>query len=82
MKKDCVRNVPIVNYVQAAPDYVELQEASTNTTGIGMTLGVGLRVAVTRHLSIRPEIRYSDGTGLSSANLSQTRLSAGLGYSW
>jgi opacity protein-like surface antigen len=63
-------------------DHIELLETATNTTGVGMTLGAGLRIAVTRHLSIRPEFRYSDGTGLSNANLSQTRLSLGMGYSW
>ena len=63
-------------------DHVEIKGLSSNTTGIGLTLGAGLRAAVTRRLSIRPEFRYSDGTGLSSANMSQIRLSLGLGYSW
>lgn len=61
-------------------NYVEFQEDSNSDTGAGVTLGLGLRAAVTRRLSVRPELRFSDGTALSSANFSQLRLSLGLGY--
>ena len=63
-------------------DHVEFQEHSTTDTGIGMTFGFGLRACVTRRLSIRPEFRFSDGSALSSANLSQMRLSLSLAYGW
>jgi opacity protein-like surface antigen len=64
------------------PDRVELEERISSDTGIGLTVGMGLRTALTDHLSIRPEIRFSDGTALSAANLSLLRLSVGVGYGW
>ena len=63
-------------------DHVDILENSSTDTGIGMTFGAGLRASVSRRLSIRPEFRISDGTALSSANLSQYRLSVGIGYAW
>jgi opacity protein-like surface antigen len=63
-------------------DYVELIESKSHSTGIGPTLGAGLRISINRHLSVRPEIRFSDGTALSSLNLSQWRISAGAAYTW
>jgi len=63
-------------------DFVELQEQSSKSTGVGPTIGIGLRASVTRRLSIRPELRLYDATALSSANLSKLRLSVGIGYAW
>jgi opacity protein-like surface antigen len=63
-------------------DYVEFIEGKSHSTGIGPTLGAGLRISINRHFSIRPEIRFSDGTALSSLNLSQWRISAGAAYAW
>ncbi len=63
-------------------DHVEPQENATSNTGVGIAFGIGLRIAISWRLSVRPEFRFCDGTALSSANLSQTRFSAGLGYSW
>jgi len=63
-------------------DHVEIQENSVTDTGIGLTLGAGLRACVTRRLSIRPEFRLSDGAALSANNLSQYRFSVGIGYGW
>ena len=63
-------------------DYVELHERQMGSTGIGPALGVGLRASINRHLSIRPEVRLSDGTALSSLNMSQWRLSLGVAYGW
>jgi len=63
-------------------DYVEFQENRVSSTGIGPTIGAGLRASINRHLSIRPEIRFSDATALSSLNLSQWRLSVGFAYAW
>jgi opacity protein-like surface antigen len=62
------------------PDYVEFVEHKSHSTGIGPTLGAGLRVSINRHFSVRPEIRFSDGTAVSSLNLSQWRLSVGAAY--
>jgi opacity protein-like surface antigen len=64
------------------PDYVEFVESKSHSMGIGPTLGAGLRVSINRHFSVRPEIRFSDGTALSSLNLSQWRLSVGAAYAW
>ena len=63
-------------------DYVEFTENAWSSTGIGPTLGTGLRASINRHLSIRPEVRFSDGTSLSSLNLSQWRISIGAAYGW
>jgi opacity protein-like surface antigen len=62
--------------------FVEFREDKLSSTGIGPTLGVGLRASIGRHLSIRPEARFSDGTALSSLNLSQWRISVGVAYGW
>ena len=64
------------------PDHVDILENSSTDTGIGMTFGAGLRASISRRLSIRPEFRFSDGTALSSSNMSQYRLSVGIGYAW
>jgi opacity protein-like surface antigen len=61
---------------------VEFSERVGSDTGIGPAFGAGLRAAITRRLTIRPEIRFSDGTDLSAANLSQWRFSMGIGYAW
>jgi len=63
-------------------DFVEFREFSDSNTGIGPTLGAGLRACFSPRLSIRPEIRFSDGTSLSSINLSQWRISVGVAYGW
>jgi opacity protein-like surface antigen len=63
-------------------DFVEFSENEMSSTGIGPTMGAGLRASINRHLSIRPEIRFSDGTALSSLNLSQWRISVGAAYGW
>lgn len=63
-------------------DHVELSEIQSHDTGVGLTLGAGLRASVTPRISIRPEFRLADGTARSTANLSQFRFSLGLGYAW
>jgi opacity protein-like surface antigen len=63
-------------------EYVEFRENALSATGIGPTFGAGLRASLNRHFSIRPEIRFSDATAISSLNLSQWRVSCGLAYAW
>jgi opacity protein-like surface antigen len=63
-------------------DFVEFRENELRSTGIGPAFGAGLRASLNRHLSIRPEIRFSDGTAISSLNLSQWRISLGAAYAW
>jgi hypothetical protein len=61
---------------------VYFSENEVKSTGIGPTFGAGLRASINRHLSIRPEIRFSDGTARSTLNLSQWRISIGAAYAW
>jgi opacity protein-like surface antigen len=61
---------------------LELSDYQLSGTGTGMTAGAGFRASAGRHFSIRPEIRFSDGTARSSLNLSQWRLSLGVAYGW
>jgi hypothetical protein len=63
-------------------NYVELSDREWSSTGIGPALGAGLRASPRRHFSIRPEVRFSDGTALSSLNLSQWRVSVVVAYGW
>ncbi len=63
-------------------DFVELSERELSSTGIGPTFGAGLRASINRHFSVRPEVRFSDGTALSDLNLSQWRISLGVAYGW
>ena len=63
-------------------DHVDVSDYKVSSTGIGPTLGAGLRASVNRHISIRPEIRFSDGTARSVLNLSQWRLSLGVAFGW
>ena len=63
-------------------DHVELREISSRATGAGPAFGIGVHALLTRRLSLRPELRFSDGTAMSSANMSQVRFSVGLGYGW
>lgn len=63
-------------------DYVEFREREWSSTGIGLTVGAGLRASINKHFSIRPEVRFSDGTAVSSLNMSQWRLSVGVAYGW
>jgi opacity protein-like surface antigen len=64
------------------PEVVEFGETETSSTGIGPTFGAGLRISVNRHISIRPEARFADGTARSTLNLSQWRISIGAAYGW
>ena len=51
-------------------------------TGLGPDLGAGLRVPLTRHASINPEVRWLEGAILGRENLAVTRLSVRAAYSW
>ncbi len=63
-------------------DHVEYSEREWSSTGMGPTMGAGLRASINRHLSIRPEVRFSDGSLRSGLNLSQWRLSVGVACGW
>ncbi len=70
---------PVISVNQ---DVVELSEYQTSDTGVGLTAGAGLRISLSRHISIRPEARFSDGSSHSRLNLSQCRISMSFGYAW
>jgi hypothetical protein len=61
---------------------VQYGEIQYKSTGIGPAFGAGLRVSIDRHLSVRSELRFSDGTSRSGSNLSQVRMSIGAAYGW
>ena len=61
---------------------VEFTEIERTGTGMGPALGAGIRASINRHIAIRPEIRFVDGTARSRLNLSQWRTSIGIAYSW
>ena len=46
---------------------------------VGVTIGAGLKIAVIRHVSIRPELLFVDTTPGSGANWAWVRLQIGVG---
>jgi opacity protein-like surface antigen len=57
-------------------------EFESSDTSLAVSFGAGLRIAVGRSFSIRPEIRLYDGTALGSENLTLIRTSIGAAYQW
>jgi opacity protein-like surface antigen len=57
-------------------------EAEVTDRGFGPDLSAGLRLPLSRGISINPEIRWLDAPWLSRANLAVTRLSVRTTYSW
>lgn len=58
------------------------REESWNDTGLAVAFGGGLRIGLTRSLSLQPELRVYNATALSRANLSLFRPSLALAWSW
>ena len=56
-----------------------LTESRTQGSKTGVTFGAGLKIALARHLSIRPELLFVDSTPGSGANWGWLRLQIGLG---
>ena len=54
-------------------------ESRSMGSKVGVTLGAGLKIAVHRHLSIRPELLFVDTTPWSGFNWAWVRLQIGLG---
>ena len=50
--------------------------------GFGPDLGAGLRIVLSPHVAISPEIRWLDASLMSRENLAITRLGIGATYSW
>ncbi len=56
-----------------------VSESHTQAGKTGVTLGAGLKIAVQKHLSIRPELLLVDTTGGSGWNWGWVRLQIGMG---
>ncbi len=56
-----------------------VSKSRTQAGKTGVTLGAGLKIAVQRHLSVRPELLFVDTTGGSGWNWGWVRLQIGLG---
>ena len=56
--------------------------AAHNEVGWGLDVGMGVRLALSPRVSIRPELRYLDAPWLSRTNLGLTRASVAMGYHW
>jgi opacity protein-like surface antigen len=57
-----------------------VSEEESRDTGFGPDLGAGLRLPMTRSLSINPEIRWLEAGALSRENLAVTRLTLRVAY--
>jgi opacity protein-like surface antigen len=64
------------------PDMLGQTDAEVTETGFGPDLGAGLRVLLSRAISVSPEIRWLDAPWLSRANLAVTRVVVRTAYSW
>ena len=57
-------------------------EEQWSDTGLAINAGGGLRIQLSRSLSLRPELRLYGASALSRANLSLLRPSIALAWSW
>jgi hypothetical protein len=57
-------------------------ESESRDRGFGPDLGAGLRISLSRHIAISPEVRWLDASLLSRENLAITRLGIRTAYSW
>ena len=60
----------------------EILQRDERDTGMVISFGGGLRIQLTEHLSVRPELRVYDSTALSRSNLNLIRASVGIGVGW
>jgi opacity protein-like surface antigen len=59
-----------------------ITEQEFHERGLVWHVGTGVRIAVTRRISIRPEFRIYDSTIQSRVNLNMFRGSVAVGYGW
>ena len=57
-------------------------ESESRDRGFGPDLGAGLRIVLSPHVVISPEIRWLDASLVSRENLAITRLGIRTTYSW
>jgi opacity protein-like surface antigen len=75
---ECVFNEdPITGQLIPIP-YLE----QIHATKLGITLGTGIKLAVTRHISLRPQILLVNTTPGSGYNWTWTRFQFGTGFHW
>jgi opacity protein-like surface antigen len=59
-----------------------ITELEFSDRGLAWHVGAGVRIAVTRSVSVRPEFRLYDSTIQSRVNLNLFRGSVAVGYGW
>jgi len=57
-------------------------ESESHDRGFGPDLGAGMRIVLSPHVAVSPEIRWLDASVLSRENLAMTRLGIRTTYSW
>jgi opacity protein-like surface antigen len=57
-----------------------LQKSEIRTAEAGLDLGCGVKIAITRRLSVRPEISYLDTTPGAGWNIGWLRVQTGVGF--
>jgi opacity protein-like surface antigen len=67
-------------YVNVNP--AVMVESESRDRGVGPDLGAGLRIKLSSHLAISPEVRWLEGAWLSRENLAVTRLGIWTTYFW
>jgi opacity protein-like surface antigen len=57
-----------------------ITESASSDSGVGPDLGAGVRIAVNRHLTVSPEVRWLEAPWTSRENLAVTRLLLRISY--
>jgi hypothetical protein len=64
------------------PSLAVITEHESRDRGFGPELGAGVRLPLTRHLAVSPEVRWLDAPWLSAQNLAVTRLNVRVSAAW
>ena len=59
-------------------------QPGSSTDGFAASLGAGIKIFISEHLSLRPEFRIyaGDSRGVVEPPLAVLRFSMGIGYNW
>jgi opacity protein-like surface antigen len=77
-----LRSKGYASIIYAREQRAVLREETWSDTGLAVNFGGGLRIRLTRSLSLRPELRLYTASALSRANLSLFRPSLALAWAW
>ena len=77
-----LRSAGLSARVDATEQRAVFSEEKWSDTGLAINIGGGVRIGLTRALSLRPEVRVYGASALSRANLSLFRASLVLAWSW